>query len=225
MLVERLRLEAEEAAVDPVLGARLLDEAGDPVAVELGDAPLEVRDGPRSPSPAPRPPGARRAAPPGRRRRPRRRRSRRRSRPPSRSPSAAIRPPVGVSSPVSTHSTETGAGQPPRRRTARSARRGSRSRAGSDRSPAPRRSRSRARGSAARRSRPAASAPTRSSPAAACHGRRRGSPQVVSRRHPYSGVPKVKLSRPPPPGKIVTSSPSLMLVSRPCWKRMSSPET
>src|SRR4249919_455861 len=38
----RPRLEAEEAAVDPVLAARLLDEAGDPVAVELGHSPLQM---------------------------------------------------------------------------------------------------------------------------------------------------------------------------------------
>ena len=33
---------------------------------------------------------------------------------------------------------------------------------------------------------------------------------------------------PQPPataGRIVTSSPSLIAVSRPCWKRMSSPDT
>src|SRR6476620_12214923 len=42
-VAEHARLEAEEAAVDPVRAARLLDEAGDGVAVELGNPPLDVR--------------------------------------------------------------------------------------------------------------------------------------------------------------------------------------
>src|SRR4051794_15378462 len=42
-VAERLGLETEEAAVDPVLAARLLDEALDPVVgPELGDAPLQI---------------------------------------------------------------------------------------------------------------------------------------------------------------------------------------
>src|SRR5260221_13724322 len=42
-VAERSRLEAEEAAVDPVLAARLLGEALDPVpGAELGHSPLQV---------------------------------------------------------------------------------------------------------------------------------------------------------------------------------------
>jgi hypothetical protein len=54
-VVEDAGLEAEEAAVDPVLAARLLDEPGHLVTGELGDSPLQVGadDGDRRERPMP----------------------------------------------------------------------------------------------------------------------------------------------------------------------------
>ena len=230
-VVERARLEAEEAAVDPVLAARLLDEAGDPVAVELGDAPLQVRpDHGHRRQPAVRAVeleqraevdvgdavgvGQRRRSPPeplGEARRPAPRsacRARcRRTRP--RPPPASARP----------------------RRTPPPPRPGSRWRAGSARTPAPRRSAITCQriGRAADldqrlRHRLGPLPQPRPAPAAEDDDRR-----LSHRRRLVDPAPaalELSDSRPAATaGRIVTSSPSLIAVSRPCWKRMSSPET
>ncbi len=96
-------LEAEEAAVDPVLRPRLLAEAAHAaVAVELGDAELELgpHHGHRGETPVLAVKA--RSAGGGRCRPRRRRRWRRTSAPRAAVPACWIRPPVGVSMPVST---------------------------------------------------------------------------------------------------------------------------
>ena len=106
-VVEDARLEAEEAAVDPALDLRLLVEAAhQPVVVELRDPELAARAGRPSSSPGRRPRGGRRQ-----------RREIDVGDPvrvgggecpsPIRSSATLIRPPVGVSSPVSTQLTST----------------------------------------------------------------------------------------------------------------------
>ena len=175
--------EAEEAAVDPVLGARLLAEARHAARRASSSVTPNCSSGRTTVIVASAPwRRGRRAARRGRCRRGRRRRSRRSSAsPPSSGSSSLMRPPVGVSRPVSTHSTSTPAGPGlGRGELARSARPCSRWRAGSaealrgvepDHVPDDRH---------ARRSRRAAWGSPACAPAGACRARRRGSRRAAA---------------------------------------------
>ena len=189
-VVEHRGFQEEEAAVDPVVRARLLVEAGDAVVVaDLGRRRTAARAGRRPSWPGRRGGGGVPARRPGRCRPRRRRRS-----------AQNVASPTRVARPVNAaaggrvlageHALHAHAARatPPARRTARRPRSCGRSAARSGESPGRRRSGSRATRSVARRSRRAAWGASGCAPAGGFRDRRRGSAHRASgraSRRPY----------------------------------------